>query len=73
MSSIWVARESNCVIRESVTCELSWEGDKTDQGKQRKMKQERDVGIRANLASTFHSPLQRCTAKGGLIQTCASH
>jgi len=59
MSSIWVARNSNCVIRESVTCELSSEGDKADQGKQRKMKKERDVGISAKLVSTFYSTVQQ--------------
>lgn len=59
MSGIWVARNGNCVIRESVTRELKWEGDKTDQGKQRKMKKERDVGISANLVSTFYSTVQQ--------------
>lgn len=59
MSSIWIARSSNCVIRESVTCKLNWEDDKADQGKQRKMKEERDIGISANLVSTFSTTVQQ--------------
>lgn len=52
-------QETAIVLSEKVSRELNWECDKTDQGKQRKKKEERNVGISANLVSTFYSTVQQ--------------